>query len=283
MPRTKPYYSIRTGKNPLSGGFDIDGVRELFKNQFIHLEDEGYFQEDLGYMCVDAGFVSATLGQNIDGALLLALRKRNLTPIRVKIDSYSEEDLFDIIEFLYEHCSKPVERSWHSWSECGWHCSSFDKNPGRIEYRQKVNEVLALYDKEYELSEVGEILALPEDGLATLLNAPLPAVDAKNIASRIASAQTKFRRYRSSMDERRDAVRDLADVLEYIRDQTKDVLNRKDDAVLFRIANEFGIRHHNSSQNTDYDPAIWYSWMFYFYLATIHAAIRLMEKAGKKL
>ena len=51
------YYSVRTGRNPLAGGFDLDAIRKLFRELFIFFEDEGYFQEALGYHCVDAGFV----------------------------------------------------------------------------------------------------------------------------------------------------------------------------------------------------------------------------------
>jgi hypothetical protein len=99
MARERPYYSIRTGKNPLSAGFDLEGGRELFKHQFVSLEDEGYFQEALGFECVDAGFIPGTIGQSLEGALLIELRKRDLTPIRQKIEKYSEEEIFDIIEF----------------------------------------------------------------------------------------------------------------------------------------------------------------------------------------
>ena len=35
----------------------------------------------------------------------------------------------------------------------------------------------------------------------------------------------------------------------------------------------------NEKQQTGYDPAIWLSWMFYFYLSTIHAVVRMIEKA----
>jgi hypothetical protein len=281
--RKKPYYSIRTGKNPLAGGFDLDTVRGLFKPLFIHFEDEGYFQEELGVNCVD-GFIPGNLGHDLAGVLLLELRKRDLTPIRSRVTEYSEEDLFDVIEFLYDHCSKPdpERRGWHSWNECGWHCHAFEREPGRLEYRERVNKVLALYDRGYELSADGEILTLADDGLSGLFEAPLPKVDPDNVAARVAAAQTKFRRYRSSMDERRDAIRDLADVLEYLRPRLKTALTKKDEAALFEIANNFGIRHHNAEQRTDYDKPIWYSWIFYYYLATIHAAVRLIERSGGK-
>jgi hypothetical protein len=92
------------------------------------------------------------------------------------------------------------------------------------------------------------------------------------------AASNKFRRYKSSIDEKRDAVRDLADVLEFLRPQLASVLTSKDEADLFNIANNFGIRHHNAKQKDDYDKEIWYTWMFYYYLATIHSVLRLLDR-----
>jgi hypothetical protein len=106
----RQYYSVRRGTNALAGGFDLDTMRQLFREVFIYFEDEGYFQEHLGYQCVDAGFVAGKLGRSLEGALLLTIRKRGLTPIREQISHYTEEDLFDVIEFLFDHCSKPTDR-----------------------------------------------------------------------------------------------------------------------------------------------------------------------------
>ena len=106
----------------------------------------------------------------------------------------------------------------------------------------------------------------------------MPVYDPDNVESRVNSAVLKFRRYRSSIDDRRDAIRDLADVLEFLRPKLKLVITKSDEGDLFNIANNFGIRHHNESQKTDYDRAIWHSWLFYYYLATIHATLRLIEK-----
>jgi hypothetical protein len=84
-------------------------------------------------------------------------------------------------------------------------------------------------------------------------------------------------RHGSTLDDRRQAVRDLADVLEYLRPKVKVLLTSKDDSDLFNIANNFGVRHHNDKQKTTYDAALWLSWMFYFYLATIHVVLRKIE------
>jgi hypothetical protein len=277
--REKPYYSVRTGKNPLSGKIDLPMLIKLFKTLYVRFDDEGYFQEDLGFYCVDAGFISGTLGHDLEGVLLLELRKNDLSPIRSQIDNYAEDDLFDIIEFLYDHCSRPITRTYHNWSECGWHCETFDRELGQVEYREKVNRILKIYKEGYELSPNGEILVLADSGLEALLEAPLPSVDPDNIEARIDAARQKFRRYRSSLDERRDAIRDLADVLEFLRPKLKGIIISKDEDDLFNIANNFGIRHHNEKQKVNYDKAIWYSWLFYYYLATIHAVLRLIAKS----
>ena len=92
------------------------------------------------------------------------------------------------------------------------------------------------------------------------------------------AAIRKFRLYRSSPDEKRDAIRDLVSVLEYIRPKLKGILTNQDDDDLFNIANNFGIRHHNDKQHTDYDKEVWNNWMFYFYLATIHMAVASLKK-----
>ena len=78
--QTNALLSVRTGKNPFAAGFDLDTLRDLFRTQFIYFEDEGYFQEALGFNCVDQGFIPGTLGHDLEGALLLQLRKRNLHP-----------------------------------------------------------------------------------------------------------------------------------------------------------------------------------------------------------
>jgi len=275
----RKYYSIRTGKNPNASKYGLEVLRRLFHNLYLYFEERGYFQEAFGYFCVDAGEVPGSLGYDIEAQMFLLIRKPGLWPIRERVFQYQEEDLFDVIEFLYDHVSKPVDGFFHSFNNCGWHYDTFDKAAGQAEFREAINDILQDYKSGYELSPSGEILELAEPGLESLFEANLPTYDPQNVEQRVRSAILKFRRYRSSLEERRDAIRDLADVLEFLRPQVKKVLSSKDESDLFNLANNFGIRHHNLRQKTDYDKAIWYSWMFYYYLATIHACLRLIKKA----
>jgi hypothetical protein len=279
--RDKGYYSIRTGKNPNAVHFDMPILLRLFYDLYQAYAEDCYFQQAFGYYCIDNGEVFGTLGSNISAKIFRKLRKENLWPVLEKYENYSEDDVFDMIEFLYDSVSKPLEEDgyYHSFNDCGWHYKKFDIEAGRLEFRIEVNDILRDYKEGYELSETGEILALPESGLENLVEAGLPAYDPNNVEKRMEEAKLKFRRYRSSLDDKRDAVRSLADVLEFLRPKLSLVITRKDEGDLFNIANNFGVRHHNDTQKTDYDAAIWYSWMFYYYLATIHAAVRLIKKS----
>ena len=190
-----------------------------------------------------------------------------------------------MIEFLYDCVSKPIETpdAYHSFNNCGWHYAEFDEKAGQVEFRDGANNILRDYGAGWELSEDGEIVALADEGLEPLLEAELPHCDPANVEKRVSAAVRKFRARGSSIEDRRDAIRDLADVLEFLRPKAKEcLLTRKDDAALFTIANEFAIRHHDGRQKGDYSIAIWYSWIFYVYLATIHAAVRAIKEGEEK-
>lgn len=274
----REYFSVRTGKHPSAGRLDLLGLKRLLLALFRQFQNDDFFQESFGFTCVDSGFIAGYAGEDVEAFFFRKLRKQNLWPIDDNIEHYSEDDLFDVIELLFDCISKGVEGNYHSWNQCGMHYSTFNKQTGQNEFRSQINEILADYSSGFSLTVQGEIVGLAPLGLVDLEEAPSPPGDPVAIHARIEAARNKFRRRGSSFEERRDAIRDLADVLEYLRPLAKKTLNSKDEADLFNLANNFGIRHHNSEQKTSYDSAIWLSWMFYYYLATIHALTRLIQK-----
>jgi hypothetical protein len=270
------YYSQRTGSNPHPDGLSLNDMLEIFRRSYIQLEVDGYFTEALGYICVDVSNRIEGEIKDIDLEILLAVRKRDLWPIEKHVASYTEDDLFDMIEFLYQTVSKPIDGTMHSWNDCGMHWTTFNKVEGQNEFRERVNRVLSLYEKRFELSASGEVLLKAEAGFDRIFDADLPTSDPK-VLDRVDAAVLRFRRHSSTIDDRRQAVRDLADIFEYLRPKVKALLTSKDEDDLFNIANNFGIRHHNESQKTTYD-AVWLNWIFYFYLATVHALVRKIGK-----
>jgi len=278
----KAYYSVRAGKHPTGGRLDLNGIKYLADSAFSQFWERGYFQEVFGHNCVDAGLIPGRAGTDIKAFFFNKLRRHDIWPIAENIKDYDEGDLFDVIELLHDCVSRPIGGNFHSWNECGWHYETFDQQAGQKEFRASMNEILRDYKIGYELTANGEIVSLAPRGLGDLERAPAPPADPENVLARMNAAIDKFRRRDATSDDRRDAVRDLADILEFLRPRARKILTTKDEAELFDLANNFGIRHHNSKQKTAYDKPIWLSWMFYHYLATIHALTRLIEKASQQ-
>jgi len=274
---SRQFYSLRKGTNPNLKGLPLSETLGLFVRLFNQMNADGYFHEAFGYICVDAGEVYGSV-RDPELEMLLTIRKNGLWRVYIKALSYSEDDLLDVIEFLHLYVSKPIEGTMHSYNDCGMHWDTFNKVQGQEEFRTRINAVLAHYEQRYELSPNGEVLRKPDYGFEPIFDADLPSKD-ENILSRVSAATLQYRRHGSTLDDRRQAVRDLSDVLEYLRPQVKTLLTSADEKDLFNIANNFGVRHHNDKQRTAYDASIWLSWMFYFYLSTIHVVLR---KIGHK-
>jgi len=274
----RKYYSMRTGKNQEEIKLDLSLLKRTFLNVYKSFKNRYYFQEAFGYDCTDEGFKPGIAGEDIEIFLLTKLRKTNLWPIETKLDQYTEDDLFDIIELLYDLISKPVEGYFHKWNNCGWHYSTFDKSIGQPEFRTDLNSLLNGYEEGYELSVEGEILLKGGLGLHELLATEISVHDPKNVDEKVKYAVQKFRRHRASVEDKKEAARILADVLEFLRPQIKQLPLTKDEGDLFNIANNFGIRHHNPNQKTDYDKDAYLDWIFYSYLSTIHLLIRIIKK-----
>ncbi len=273
---TRQYYSQRKGTNPNLKGLPLADVLALFTRLFVQLYKDGYFSEAFGFICVDVGQIQGKV-TDPELEMLLNIRKKGLWPVTEKAASYSEDDFFDVIEFLHQHVSKPINGNLHSYNDCGMHWETFDGPPGRAEFRLKVNGVLALYEGRFEISVDGEILQKPKVGFEQIFDADLPTNE-HNVVSRVNAATLRYRRHGSSLEDRRQAVRNLVDVLEYLRPKVKKLLTNADEQDPFNIANNFGIRHHNEKQKTGYDTSIWLSWMFYIYLSTIHVVLRKIEQ-----
>lgn len=252
---------------------------KLFFSIYRDFKERGYFQEAFGYYCVDADQVPGSIGNDISAYFLFKLRKDNIWPIDDKYLDYTESDLFDVIELLYDHVSKPMTGRNHTYGNCGMHYSTFDKEPGQAEYLARINELLNDYAVGYELSSSGEILHIPLTRTEPLINNKPLTYDPQNVDRVVQAAISCYRLSRSQTTDKFSAVNMLAGVLEFLRPKIKKLLVASDETDLFNIANNFGIRHHDGKQKTDYDEAIWLDWIFYYYLATINAIIRLIKKS----
>lgn len=281
IPR-RPKYEIKTYYSERKKGKtskDLSSIGKHFIEIFDSFQRHGYFDEAFGSYCVDGNY-SGYLNKSLDDSLKFVVGKK-VWRFEDNWEKISEDNFFDIVEFLYTHISKPVSGEYHSYGDCGYHYQTFDKAAGRQEFCDEINSLISDYKDGFFLASNGEIQQLVSQALQRIIGKNTPTSEKESIENKIRLAEEKFLRQKSSLEDRREAIRTLADVLEFIRPQIKKVLISEDEKDLFNIVNNFGIRHHNQIQKTNYDQVVWLSWMFHFYLASIHACLHLLDRSNK--
>ena len=268
---TRRYYSSRKKPQSLS----LEDLYWKLQNLYLLFLKGNYFKGN-------AGLTENVFPDEINHEAAVALTFQLFPVTKWSQPDITEDHVFDALEFLYDYVSKPgkwglveKESGFSDYDYIG-----YDDEAGREDFREKANAFLVDYKSGYELTEQGIILALAADGLQHILTAEIIPYDELNVDSKVRNAITKWRNRHLALSERKEAIRELSDVFEWLK-KTKNltaVLDGKDESAIFDLANNFGIRHHNPKQKTNYDPAIWYAWIFHFYLATYHAAVRLLIK-----
>lgn len=273
------YFSEQRG---LRRGYTIVELRVVVRDLYQSLEEKGHLKEWLGYYCENEGRVSGTAGSEPSRDVVLEVGRADLWPPDPVAGSWSEDGIFDFLQFIAEKVSSPVpDTGWfHGYNDCGRHGEDFTPEPARGQFVTRVNKILERYGDGWEMKPDFEIVERAPVGTGDLLTVKLPADVSADTRRRVQGAVAKFRRRSSSRDDRRDAVRDLGDVLEPLKKAAATHLSRKDESDLFNILNNFDIRHNNELQKSDYDP-IWLSGLFYHYLTMIHVLTHLVDRADR--
>jgi hypothetical protein len=272
------YFSEARG---LRKSTDLETLRTMVRDLYEDLEGKGHLAEWLGYDCVDAGHVPGTAG-NPGHDIVLEVGRADIWPPDPVTGEWPEDAIFDFLQFIGDKVSSAIKGTgrFHDYDNCGWHDQKFEPEPARGEYVKRVNKLLSRYGDGWEMRPGFEIVERAPIGMGELLQIKLPQFTDMEIRRRVQTAVEKYRRRSSTRDDRRDAVRDLGDVLEPMRKEAEKHLG-KDEADLFNILNNFDIRHNNAKQKRTYDP-IWLAGLFYHYLAMIHVLTHLIERDRSK-
>lgn len=149
-------------------------------------------------------------------------------------------------------------------------------------YRTLVNRLLAENAVELRLADTGEdagrLVHVVDEARADPIERALDTPDPE-VASRVGHAVALFRGRDATEHDKRSAAITLAGILEERRMLIRTDIGKKDEGVLFGIANEFAIRHQRRGQQGDYDPAF-LDWIVWWYLATIELTDRLLARQG---
>jgi hypothetical protein len=267
----RAYYSRRNKP----GSLTLETLHWKLLNLYHRFRDGDFFKEIAGI----------TEGDLPNSVLYEAAMAFDFQPFPISQwtrGEITEDHVFDMIEFLFDRASKPLDWGvkYTSGGDDYYDYRAYDFDAGRDEFRNHANLILSDYKSGYELSKDGVILALGADGLQQILSADIVPYDELHVDSKVRAAIRKWRNRDLSLTAKKEAIRELADVFEWLK-KTKHlsaVLDHKDESAIFDLANNFSIRHHNPSQKANYDAVIWYSWMFHFYLATYHASIHLLKR-----
>jgi len=267
-----PYWSRRSAGHE-SDALSFSDVVASFVELIEDLDRRGYFERVFGADCVD------TPRPGVDPGLELKRRlgRDDLWPFRTNARSWDSDTLFDLIEVFHDLAARPTEGRYHSFAGCGWDYSRYSSSAGQALYRWEVNQLLERGDIGYRLADAGEdagrLVVVTGDAREDLVDKMLTRAGPSQ--GRVEHAIALFRSRDATRDDKRSAVRSLADVLEERRDLLRAEFLKKDEAALFQIANEFDVRHHRADQHSDYDDA-YLDWLFWWYLATVELLDRML-------
>jgi len=265
------YYSRRNKPDPIS-------IAELHMRISALVEDyiiKDFFKEKLGITETTRNYDSI----NRKSVTQIGF---NIFPIKSWLLSQIEKNrIFDTIEFLYQYISEPsgwgpkVDETNYNYFDY----SVYNSRKGKKFFQIDVNHILVVFEEGYELTKDGEILFKGNDS-QNYIETEFPPYDIENIDSLINKAIKQWKNRNQTLDEKKQAIINLANVFEFLKKEgtLKNVLKTEDSSDLFNIANNFSIRHYNQLQKTEYDPEIWYDWIIQFYLATCTTTLKLIKK-----
>ena len=69
------YFSMRNSDSPGKLHFDLSMLNSLFKLTYRDFYNRDYFQESMGFACVDEGYIAGTMGENVELYGLVKLKK----------------------------------------------------------------------------------------------------------------------------------------------------------------------------------------------------------------
>lgn len=252
--------------------------REDWLKLVADLIAEGYFSLAAGETCVDDLSEVAVFDR-----LSRQIERRTGIPDMWPLppgEQGAEDLLLTLVEVLHDLAARPRSRTFHEYSQCGWHHADQARKPGQAVYRWKVNELLQRHRHDLRLAEEGEdtgrLVWHFTDPRAELIVEVIKSDDAPTKAT-TEHAIALFRKRGATKEDKRSACAALALVLEDRRKMLKTSLIKKDEGMLFQIANEFDVRHRDGKQYDDLGDEF-QDWVFWTYLATVELTNRLISR-----
>lgn len=281
--RSRTYWTRR--QQPPTDGGTLSGVelRESFVAMWSELDENGYLDAALGTEWNDS---MGARDEEGDRLLKLRLGRPESWTLRdhrkLEIPALGDNEFYDLVEIFFDLVARPRVARWDDYNH-EWNYSEHHRRSGQLVYLWRANALLEQSCTSLRLADSGEdrgflVLAPPDDRIVleeSMLEVEAPEAERR----RIAHAVSQHRGRGTSRESKRNAVRDLGDVLENRRAAVRTHLGSKDASDLFTIINKFDIRHMQQSQQSNYGEEF-LDYVYWTLLATLELIIQL-ETAGE--
>lgn len=272
----KKYYSERNGLLTKTLKLSMGDLRDMFYTTYLYFYHKEAFNVAYRGVWKERGGINReilppTMAPSPDVFFAIKTQVQDIWPIDDSYLSYSENELFTVIEILYDHIGiyNPTT-------------NKVDRLELQEEYAEHINNLLKFYDDGYYLEPTnGFIMKMPNLALKEQLESECEHIP-DDILERMRSATQSFYRFDSDMEAKKKAICTLADILENIREPLKETLNQEyqinkndHDKVIFDVVNNFNIRHDRAGQLRGYSRDIWYEWAMQYYTSVIIAYYKL--------
>lgn len=276
----KQYYAERNGLIEDKLSLSLEELKTYFLQTYKYFSDKGYFE-----VAFDGIYEEDRWGNNRTQVIPPSMapspqvffsihaQDNQIWPIYEYGEYYDETALFTVIEILYDHIAKYDYRN-----------SKLDKESAQGEFAEHINNLLKAYkDGYYLVPSTGFVMEQPNQALKEQLEyhgEDMP----EEVFKQLQSASQRYYRFDADMESKKKAIASLADILENVREEAKNLFNSEynvpkndHDKLIFSVVNGYNIRHDNQQQKTDYSKNIWYDWMMQYYTSTIIAFYRVKK------
>ena len=203
--------------------------------------------------------------------------------------------LFDLVEFLYEHAALPKSHSYHAFYQHSH--LDYDQEKGRAKFATEINRLFERRGIAFELVN-GEITRIAPTGLQEALAAAVFRTGDKQLDGLLETAREKF--LNKSLNIRKEGLEKLWDAWERLKTiepgkdkkaQTKAILDKASREPNFRqrlevetlelteIGNSFMIRHTETNKTPIMDSAH-VDFLFQRMFAIIRLLLKKTERGG---
>lgn len=272
------YYVERNGLLEDNLSISLEELKEYFNKVYRAFYDRNCFEAAINGVCMKSRsggkhqIIPPLFEPEAEIFFMNHLRRKQVYPIWEYYEYYSKEELFTVIEILYDKIAL-----------YDYEKNVLEQDRVKEEFATNINNILQFYDGGYYLEpNNGFICKGVNESLKEMLKENLNEILNDNEMIQMRSAVKSYYKFDSNLESKKKAITTMADILESVRSDLKNILNEKfdvnkndHDKLIFEIVNAFNIRHNNAKQKTNYEHEIWYDWMMQYYSSVIIAYFKL--------